>query len=134
MTPKDKWRFALRVLAAIGFVAAGANHFRVPRTYEQIIPPGYPSPRLLVQISGVAEIAGGVGLLIPKLRRSAGIGLIALLIAVFPANLFMATHPRRFGYLGIPDWVYWARLPFQLVFMAWVWFVAMPGRRRRLPA
>src|ERR1700722_18100967 len=111
-----------RLIAGIAFIGAGLNHFRSTDFYERIIPPGFPSPHRLVIISGLCEIAGGIGLLIPRLRRAAGIGLIALLHAVFPANLYMAFHPehfsdlhiRRWGFWGrdmqIPPWGYWLRL------------------------
>ena len=93
----SRLRTTLRWLAAIGFVAAGANHFRDPAMYGRIIPPGFPNPPLLVAASGVCEMAGGLGLLIKPLRRAAGWGLIALLLAVFPANVYMALRPRRFA-------------------------------------
>src|SRR4051794_5021380 len=70
-------RAALRWLAAAFFVAAGVNHFVRPAFYRQIVPPGLPSPALLVVVSGVCEIAGGVGLLVRPLRRAAGWGLVA---------------------------------------------------------
>lgn len=76
-------------------------------------------------ISGIAEIAGGIGLLIPRLRRAAGWGLIALLIAVFPAHIQTALHPEQYAHFGVPGWVFWARMPFQLVFIGWVWLVAL---------
>jgi uncharacterized membrane protein len=115
----------LRIIAGIAFVGAGLNHFRSTAFYERIIPPGFPSPHLLVIISGLCEIAGGIGLLIPPLRRAAGIGLIALLLAVFPANLHMALNPDRFADLHIPRWGLWVRLPLQAVFIAWVWYVSL---------
>jgi len=113
----------LRWIAAIAFVAAGANHFRNFDFYRGIVPPAFPQPGALVAISGVCEIAGGVGLLIPALRRAAGWGLIALLIAVFPANLYMALHPERFP--GFQQWELWVRLPLQLPMVGWVWFAAL---------
>ena len=73
----------------------------------------------LVQISGVAEIAGGVGVLLPSPRRASGPGLVALLAAVFPANLYMARAPERFG--KIPRWALYARLPLQPLMMWWAW-------------
>jgi len=116
-------RTRLRCLAAVFFVLAGASHFFRLNFYSGIIPPGFPSPKMLVVIiSGVAEIAGGIGILIPSARRMAGWGLLALLVAVFPANIYMAAYPERFG---IPAWILWVRLPFQVVFFAWVWFVAL---------
>src|SRR5450432_697230 len=101
MKNKQSWQFALRWLAAIFFVAAGANHFRNPHFYREIVPPWFPAPPLLVIISGLCEIAGGVGILIRPLRRFAGWGLIALLACVFPANLYMAFFPQRFPDLHI---------------------------------
>jgi uncharacterized membrane protein len=124
-------RFILRLLAGVLFIGAGLNHFRIPRLYERIIPPGFPSPHGLVVISGLAEIAGGVGLLIPRLRRAAGWGLIALLIAVFPANIYMAIRSDKFADMHLPTWTLWARLPLQVVLMAWVWFVGCENRKGR---
>ena len=117
------WRW----VAALLFILAGANHFLNPHFYERIVPPGFPSPRILVIVSGLAEIAGGLGLLIRPLQRAAGWGLIALLVAVFPANIHMALYPERFG---IVPWILWARLPLQVVLVAWVWWVAL-GRSPR---
>jgi uncharacterized membrane protein len=116
----------LRWTAAIFFIGAGLNHFWHEDFYEQIVPPGFPSPKTLVIVSGLAEALGGLGLLIRALRRAAGWGLIVLLIAVYPANFYMAFHPTRFG---LAPWILWARLPFQAVFMAWVWFVALHRHR-----
>jgi uncharacterized membrane protein len=115
-------RIILRGLAAIFFIVAGTFHFLKAGLYMKIMPPYFPAPQLLVIISGVAEIAGGVGLLVRPLRRAAGWGLIALLIAVFPANIYMAQHPEQFNFA---PWLLWARLPLQIVFIAWVWFVAI---------
>jgi uncharacterized membrane protein len=115
----------LRWTAAIVFVAAGANHFRSFNFYCRIVPPAFGHAALLVTISGICEIAGGVGLLIPRLRRPAAWGLIALLIAVSPANLYMALNPARFP--DIPPWTLWARLPLQLPMILWIWFAGLAG-------
>ena len=123
--PRRPWRLAMRWLAAAGFALAGANHFRNPAFYQKIIPPAFPAPAVLVAVSGVCEIAGGVGLLVRPLRRAAGWGLIALLVAVFPANVYMALHPEAVPDLRITPWLLWVRLPLQAVFIAWVWFVAL---------
>ena len=123
--PLRRFRLPTRWLAAAGFAIAGANHFRNPAFYERIVPPAFPTPALLVAVSGVCEIAGGVGLLIRPLRRAAGGGLIALLIAVFPANVYMATHPEAVPELQVARWLLWARLPLQGVLIAWVWFAAL---------
>jgi uncharacterized membrane protein len=116
-------RTILRGLAAFFFVVAGTFHFLKPEMYLQIMPPYIPAPQLLVAVSGVAEIVGGIGLLIRPLRRVAGWGLIALLIAVFPANIYMLHHPGQFHFT---QWLLCARLPLQGVFIAWVWFVTSP--------
>jgi uncharacterized membrane protein len=124
-------RKCLRLFAIAGFILAGLNHFRHPDFYRNIIPPAFPSPAALVAISGIAEIAGGIGLAIPPLRRAAGWGLIALLIAVFPANLYMAIDPGRFADLHISPWLLWLRLPLQIVFIWWVWKVGIHHSQSR---
>jgi uncharacterized membrane protein len=108
-----------RLLAAF-FLQAGVNHFVMPRTYERIVPPSLRDhAKAVVQISGVAEIVGGVGVLVPSTRRLSGLGLIALLAAVFPANLYMARQPEDFG--KIPRWALYGRLPLQPLMMLWAW-------------
>ena len=114
----------LRWLAAVFFVLAGLNHFRSPQTYRQIVPPGLGAPGVLVAVSGVCEIAGGLGLLIRPIRPAAGWGLLALLVAVFPANIYMAMRPEALPDWHVPVWLLWARLPMQAVLMAWVWYVS----------
>jgi uncharacterized membrane protein len=109
-----------RWLLAKFFIAAGVNHFVMPRAYERIVPPALRgNAKRIVQVSGVAEIAGGIGVLVPLTRRLSGLGLIALLAAVFPANLHMARTPERFR--GIPPWALYARLPLQPLMMLWAW-------------
>jgi uncharacterized membrane protein len=109
-----------RLLLGVAFVGAGVNHFVMPSHYEQIVPPSMKGrARSLVAISGVAEIAGGLGVLLPWTRRSAGLGLVALLAAVFPANLYMARAPEHFR--KIPPWALYARLPLQPLMMMWAW-------------
>jgi uncharacterized membrane protein len=121
-------RWISRLLAAVMFIIGGAMHFILPSTYRKIIPPHFPSPAALVAISGFAEIAFGSGLLIRPLRRTAGWGLIALLLAVFPANIYMAVAPEHVG-VKLPSWVLWGRLPLQFVLIGWVWSVM--GAKRR---
>lgn len=109
-----------RTLLGVFFVQAGINHFIMPRAYESIVPPSMQDDAArLVRVSGIAEIAGGVGVLLPRTRRLAGLGLIALLGAVFPANLHMARNPERFR--RIPRWALYARLPLQPLMMRWAW-------------
>ena len=106
------------------YVAAGAGHFIVTRAYMRIMPDYLPAHREIVLLSGAAEIAGGLGLLIPPTRRTAAWGIILLLIAVLPANVWMVQHPER--YPNIPLWVSWIRLPLQLALIAWAWQYTEP--------
>jgi uncharacterized membrane protein len=109
-----------RGMLAAFFLAGGINHFVNPRFYEAIVPPRLkPDARRVVQVSGVAEVAGGLGVLIPLTRRLSGLGLIALLAAVFPANLYMAREPESFK--RVPRWALYARLPLQPLMMLWAW-------------
>jgi uncharacterized membrane protein len=114
-------RSALRKLAGPFFIGAGALHFVRPEPYRAIMPPYVPAPDVMVALSGVAEAAGGAGLLVPGARRWSSWWLVATLIAIFPANVHMALHPERYarhvpgGRVGL-----YVRLPFQLVFIAWV--------------
>lgn len=111
---------ALQKLAGPIFVIAGALHFVFPKVYRRIMPPYVPGPAAMVYASGVAEMAGGAGLMIRRSRRCAGWWLVATLIAVFPANLHMALHPEEFEDVPGGSKALWARLPFQGVFVAWV--------------
>jgi uncharacterized membrane protein len=109
-----------RVLLGIAFIGAGINHFLIPKAYERIVPPSMKGrAKDIVVISGVAEVAGGLGVLLPWTRRPAGLGLIALLAAVFPANLYMARTPEHFA--KIPRWALYGRLPLQPLMMWWAW-------------
>jgi len=109
-----------RGLLAALFIASGVNHFVSPATYVAIMPPFLPAAAALVWISGVAEIAGGLGIVLKATRRIAGWGLIALLIAVFPANIYAALHGMEISGGPVPEWMLWARLPLQAVLVAWV--------------
>jgi len=85
------------LLATIFYVVAGSLHFIKPEPYLRIMPPYIPWHVAMVRVSGAFEILGGVGLLVPETRKAASWGLIALLVAVFPANIYMATHPIETG-------------------------------------
>ena len=114
-------RIALFLLALF-FVFAGVTHFTSPEFFTAIVPPALPAPLALVYVSGVFEILGGLGVLWPATRAAAGVGLVALLVAVYPANLYMAWAPERFVAQGTPLWALYARLPLQFVFIAWAWW------------
>ena len=108
-----------RGLLAVVLVGAGTLHFVKTGMYVAIMPSFLPDPGLLVQISGIAEILGGIGLLVPQIRRAAAWGVLALLVAVLPANIKMAIDRTHFA--AIPAWVLWARVPMQLPLMWWAW-------------
>jgi len=111
-----------RLLAAF-FTLSGVLHFVIPRSYEAIVPQAIPAKEA-VAISGVAEIAGGLMVLHPATRRLGRWWLLALLLAVFPANVHMAVNPEQVHGLDlnkIPRWALWARLPLQPLAMLWVW-------------
>ena len=111
--------------ALAGFFGfAGTMHFVIPRSYEAIMPPSLPMHREAVVVSGVAEIVGGGAVLSPRTRRLARWWLLALLVAVFPANVHMAVNPEQVRGLDldrVPRWALWARLPLQPLAMLWVW-------------
>jgi uncharacterized membrane protein len=110
----------MKALAGPVFIAAGMLHFLRPGLYEQIMPPYLPAHRALVYASGAAEIVGGAALIDGRTRRFGMWWLTATLVAVFPANLHMALNPD--DYRGVPGGrtALYARLPFQLLFIAWV--------------
>jgi uncharacterized membrane protein len=110
------------LLAALFYSLAGVLHFLKPAPYVKIMPPYVPFPLAMVYISGAAEVAGGLGMLIPAVRRGAALGLIALLVAVFPANLYMATNPVEAGAGALPAAALWGRLLLQPVLIWWVWW------------
>jgi len=111
---------ASRKLLAAFFMGAGVNHFVSARFYRAIVPPALQDDATrVVQVSGVAELLGGIGVLLPRTRRLSGVALIALLAAVFPANLYMAREPERFK--SVPRWALYARLPLQPLMMWWAW-------------
>jgi uncharacterized membrane protein len=123
-------RQALRWVLAVFFVVAGANHFRTPAIYLAMMPAWVPAPPAVNAIVGVAELLGGLGLLFAPTRRAAGWGLIALLVAIFPANVHVALQGRMPGFDFLPLTL-WLRLPFQAVFIAWAWWGGREGRRIR---
>lgn len=121
-------RRVLQYVLAILFVVAGANHFRSPAVYVSIMPPYLPAHLALVYISGVCEIALGALLLVPAATPLAAWGLIALLVAIFPANLHMATHSQL--YRGISPALLWARLPLQGILILWAYWYTPPRTAR----
>jgi uncharacterized membrane protein len=126
LLPRSKLRLVLLLLLSFFFLFAGVSHFTDPDFFVSIMPPYLPAHLDLVYLSGVFEILGGLGVLHPATRSFAGWGLIALLVAVFPANLHMALNPEPFVAGGTPLWGLYLRLPLQLVFIAWAWWATKP--------
>jgi len=115
-------RLALFAVAGF-FTFAGVGHFTNTEFFVAIVPPYLPAAYELVYISGVFEILGGIGVLVPATRRFAGYGLLALLVAVYPANIHMALHPEQFP--DVPASGLYARLPVQFIFAAIIWWAAI---------
>jgi uncharacterized membrane protein len=111
----------LRAILAIALIIVGITHFTHADQYARIVPPPLP-PFAMVYISGFFEILGGIGLLIPFISVAAAWGIIALFIAVFPANIYQALNSIPID--GIPHHplLYWVRLPFQAVLITWAWW------------
>ena len=123
-------RTIVRLLLAGAMIAVGVLHFVHPDGFVKIVPSFLPAPRALVLVSGFFEILGGLGLLHPRTRRSAAIGLIALYIAVFPANINMAVNDIQPADGHIPTLLLWVRLPLQLVLIALAWWTGHVRRRK----
>ncbi|MEP6715289.1 MAG: DoxX family protein [Terriglobia bacterium] len=116
----DNARGIFRYLTGAFFVCTGALHLVLPATYLKIVPPYIPAPLAMVYISGVAEMLGGIGLCIRALQRAAGWWLVAVLIAIFPANLYMAMEKIQFTERPLPTILLWGRLPLQALLIWWV--------------
>ncbi|MBT8404926.1 MAG: DoxX family protein [Gemmatimonadetes bacterium] len=108
-------------------VAAGVAHFVNPDFYLRIMPPWLPWHEALILLSGVCEVAAGVLVLTPRTRRAGGLFAIAVLLGVFPANVWMAIDPSIWP--EIPVWGRWARLPLQALLIVWAWRVTQPRGR-----
>jgi uncharacterized membrane protein len=117
-----KYKEVLRVILAISIIVVGVTHFVVPREYVKIVPPQLPYPLGLVYLSGFYEILGGIGLLVPPVSQAAAWGLLALFIAVYPANINMAVNLIKVEHIPNSPWVHVIRLPLQAVLIAWAWW------------
>jgi len=116
------------ILVFLWFLFGGVAHFSLTDVEMRIVPPAIPWPRAAVLISGVFELLGAVGILIPATRRAAGIGLFLLTIAVTPANIYMLQHAELFN---VPRWALIVRLPFQALLLALIlWSTRTPLVKR----
>jgi uncharacterized membrane protein len=122
------FKMGMKFLFALLFILAGMNHFRDPGFYLGIMPPYLPWPSALHLIAGFLEIVFGIMLLIPKYQKFGAWGLIALLIAVYPANIHMAVNHQH--YPNLPMAFHWIRLPLQFVMIAWAWWFTYDEARR----
>jgi uncharacterized membrane protein len=117
------------ILAAI-FIGAGVMHFARPEPYAAIVPPMMPNHPLIVLVSGIAELLGGIGILIPQIRRKAGLGLLLLLIAIFPANIYMLALAKGSHEPALWLVLLWLRLPLQPLLIWWVFRATVADRRQ----
>ena len=122
--PKGWWRKLILLGLAAFFINVGVDHFVNPDFYLDIMPPAFPLHAEAVYISGFFEVLGGIGVLVPRLRKIAGWGLFALLVAVYPANIYMALNPEIFP--DIPVTLLYIRLAFQFLFFYWAYIVTRP--------
>jgi uncharacterized membrane protein len=119
---------ASRIGLVVLFSATGLLHFVVPAFFDRIVPPWIPNARLATLVSGACELAGALGLLVPRVRIASAVGLIALLVAVFPANVYMLQQAYASESSGWWRAALWARLPMQPLL---IWLVWRSGVRDR---
>ena len=115
------------ILLALFFIAGGINHFINSDIYVAIMPTYLPAHLELVYLSGLFEILGGIGVVLSPIRQWAGYGLIALLIAVFPANIYMAMNPDKFVDI-VSAWILYVRLPLQFLLIWWTFWATRNDR------
>jgi uncharacterized membrane protein len=121
----------LRVILGMSIIIVGITHFTVAEQFVRIVPPQLPNPLGLVYLSGFYEILGGIGLLVPPVSQAAAWGLIALFIAVFPANINMAVNHIKLDHIPDSTLLYYARLPLQAVLIAWAWWYTKPANSEK---
>ena len=111
-----------RLATGFAFIFTGFSHFLAPDKFMEMMPSFLPAPMFLIYLSGFFEIVGGIGLMISKTRRLAAFGLVLLLLAVFPANIYVALNNVQLGGFMSYAVYQWIRLPMQLVLIGWVWW------------
>ena len=122
--PTEWWRILSLFGLSVFFVYFGIDHFINPDFYLSIMPPAFPLHAEAVYISGFFEILGGICVLIPSLRKLAGWGLVALLVSVYPANIYMSINPEAFPEISIG--LLYFRLPLQFLFIYWAYSITRP--------
>ncbi|MEA5565794.1 DoxX family protein [Anabaena sp. UHCC 0399] len=129
----NKHKELLRIILAVSLIIVGITHFAIPEPYVKIMPPQLPYPLGLVYLSGFYEILGGIGLLVPPVSQAAAWGIIALFIAVFPANINQAINHIQIEHIPYSDssWFQAIRLPLQAVLITWAWWYTKPSDREK---
>jgi uncharacterized membrane protein len=122
-----------RVAAALGFMVTGVTHFTSPERFLPMMPPFLPAPLALIYLSGAFELLGAIGLLLPATQRAAAWGLVALLVAVFPANIYAALTGGQAAGMPSSAWYLWSRLPFQAVYIWWLLAATRPQSSAATP-
>ncbi len=117
------------LIISLFFLLGGVGHFLVMDFFAAAVPDYLSHPRELVIISGIFELLGAIGILVPKTRLIAGFGLIALVVAVYPANINMAMHPEKYSDMSTA--FLYGRLPFQFLFVWFIWWAIAPERAQR---
>ena len=120
-----------RLMGAV-YAIAGVTHFLAPASFARAVPPELPRPRALVYLSGVAEVGLGLGMQFDRTRRASAWGIVALLVAVFPANVHMATDDVAGDFVpdsldGLARAAAWVRLPMQALLVLWAWWHTLPS-------
>jgi uncharacterized membrane protein len=124
LNPQKRFRDNARIATGIFLIFTGLSHFLIPSVFMKMMPPVFPAPLFLIYLSGVFEILGGIGLILSRTKKAAAIGLILLLVAVFPANIYVAVNNVQLGGFMNEEIYQWLRLPMQLVLIWWVWWTA----------
>jgi len=118
-------------LLSLLFVSAGISHFISPEPFLAIVPPYLPAALFLVYLSGAAEILGGLGIWIQPIRKWAGWGLVVLLVAVFPANVYGFQNGMKISGESVPEWILLLRLPLQAILFWWVYLTCCAPDRSK---
>jgi len=132
LNPHKHFRDNARIATGIAFIFTGISHFLMPAKFMEMMPSFLPAPVFLIYLSGFFEILGGVGLIVSRTKRLAAGGLILLLLAVFPANIYVALNNVQLGGFMSYAIYQWLRLPMQFVLIGWVsWCAAEINELRR---
>lgn len=122
LNPQKDFKGNARLAIGVAFIFTGVSHFLATDKFMEMMPQFLPAPMFLVYLSGFFEFAGGIGLMSSKTKRFAVLGLILLLLAVFPANIYVALNNVQLGGFMSYAVYQWIRLPMQIVLIGWIWW------------